>query len=129
MVETKSLLSVLKQICENHYDDFDEELTNNVVQFAKNEMIKSSDSQFPASDILITLGRGRSDQVNYIFYSLKLLLYFNYTMYKQLLYSGQQYKCNDLYINFNFLLLFLYYFSDKYLSSLWWNFNYTLGAK
>lgn len=68
VVETKSLLSVMKQICENHYDDFDVELTNNLVQFAKNEMIKSSDSQFPASDILITLGRGRSEQVNYICY-------------------------------------------------------------
>lgn len=56
----------MKQICENCYDDFDTELTNNLVQFAKNEMIKSSDSQFPASDILITLGRGRSDQVKYI---------------------------------------------------------------
>lgn len=66
IVETKSLLSVMKQICENHYDDFDVELTNKLVQFAKNEMIKSSDSQFPASDILITLGRGRSDQVKYI---------------------------------------------------------------
>lgn len=57
----------MKQICENHYDDFDVELTNNLVQFATNEMIKSSDSQFPASDILITLGRGRSDQVIYNF--------------------------------------------------------------
>lgn len=65
VVETKSLLSVMKQICENHYNDFDIDLTNNLVQFAKNEMIKSSDSQFSASDILITLGRGRSDQVNY----------------------------------------------------------------
>lgn len=54
----------MKQICENHYDEFDTELTNNLVQFAKNEMIKSSDSQFPASDILIILGRGKSDQVN-----------------------------------------------------------------
>lgn len=68
VVETKSLLSVIKQICESHYDDFDVEITNNLVQFAKNEMIKSSDSQFPASDILITLGRGRSDQVKCIFY-------------------------------------------------------------
>jgi hypothetical protein len=63
VVETKSLLSVMKQICENNYNDFDVELTNNLVQFAKNEMIKSSDSQFTASDILITLGRGRSEQV------------------------------------------------------------------
>lgn len=65
VVETKSLLAVMKHICENYYEDFDVELTNNLVQFAKNEMIKSSDSQFPASDILITLGRGRSEQVNY----------------------------------------------------------------
>lgn len=72
MVETKSLLSVLKQICENYYDNFDEELTNNLVQFAKNEMIKSSDYQFPASDILITLGRGRSDPVNCKFSSFEL---------------------------------------------------------
>lgn len=56
----------MKQICEHLYDDFDEEITNNLVQFAKTEMIKSSDSQFPASDILITLGRGRSDQVKYV---------------------------------------------------------------
>lgn len=77
MVETKSLLSVLKQICENHYNDFDVELTNSLVQFATNEMIKSSDSQFPASDILVTLGRGRSDQVKYIFHhkSKYVLLY------------------------------------------------------
>lgn len=61
----------MKQICENHYDKFDVELTNNLVQFATNEMIKSSDSQFPASDILITLGRGRSDQVIYIYLYIK----------------------------------------------------------
>lgn len=58
----------MKEICKHHYNDFDEELTNNLVQFAKNEMIKSSDSQFPASDILITLGRGRSDQVKFLYY-------------------------------------------------------------
>lgn len=56
----------MKEICEKNCDDFDADLTNNLVQFTKNEMIKSSDSQFPASDILITLGRGRSDQVKYI---------------------------------------------------------------
>jgi len=56
----------MKQLCESHYDDFDVELTNNLVQFATNEMFKSSDSQFPASDMLIILGRGRSDQVKYI---------------------------------------------------------------
>lgn len=56
----------MKDICEKNYDDFDEDLTNNLVQFTKNEMIKSSDSQFPASDILISLGQGRSDQVKYI---------------------------------------------------------------
>jgi len=55
----------MKQLCESHYDDFDVELTNNLVQFATNEMFKSSDSQFPASDMLIILGRGRSDQVKY----------------------------------------------------------------
>ena len=53
----------MKQLCESHYDDFDMELTNNLVQFATNEMFKSSDSQFSASDMLIILGRGRSDQV------------------------------------------------------------------
>lgn len=56
----------MKQLCESHYDDFDVELTNDLVQFATNEMFKSSDSQFPASDMLIILGRGRSDQVKYI---------------------------------------------------------------
>lgn len=56
----------MKQLCESHYDDFDVELTNNLVQFATNEMFKSSDSQFPASDMLIILGRGRSDQVKYV---------------------------------------------------------------
>jgi len=55
----------MKQLCESHYDDFDAELTNNLVQFATNEMFKSSDSQFSASDMLIILGRGRSDQVKY----------------------------------------------------------------
>ncbi|XP_060857162.1 maestro heat-like repeat-containing protein family member 1 isoform X1 [Metopolophium dirhodum] len=63
VVESKSLLSAMKQLCESHYDDFDIELTNNLVQFATNEMFKSSDSQFPASDMLIILGRGRSDQI------------------------------------------------------------------
>jgi len=66
VVESKSLLSAMKQLCESHYDDFDVELTNNLVQFATNEMFKSSDSQFPASDMLIILGRGRSDQVKYM---------------------------------------------------------------
>lgn len=56
----------MKQLCESHYDDFDVELTNNLVQFATNEMFKSSDSQFPASDMLIILGRGRSDQVKFM---------------------------------------------------------------
>lgn len=68
----------MKQICENHYDDFDVELTNNLVQFATNEMIKSSDSQFPASDILITLGRGRSDQV---IYNFKQSIHSYYTLF------------------------------------------------
>ncbi|XP_008185062.1 uncharacterized protein LOC103309980 [Acyrthosiphon pisum] len=66
VVESKSLLSAMKLLCESHYDDFDVELTNNLVQFATNEMFKSSDSQFPASDMLIILGRGRSDQVKYV---------------------------------------------------------------
>lgn len=63
----------MKEICKHHYNDFDEELTNSLVQFAKNEMIKSSDSQFPASDILITLGRGRSDQVKLALHSYHTL--------------------------------------------------------
>lgn len=88
VVETKNLLSVLKQICENHYNDFDVELINSLVQFATNEMIKSSDSQFPASDILVTLGRGRSDQVKYIFhlkykYLLFYLLYLSFSVYNK----------------------------------------------
>ncbi|XP_050426216.1 maestro heat-like repeat-containing protein family member 1 [Adelges cooleyi] len=63
VVETKSLLSVMKVVCEKHLNEFDAELTNHLVQFAKNEMIRSSDSQFRASDILIILGRGRSEQI------------------------------------------------------------------
>ncbi|XP_050527458.1 maestro heat-like repeat-containing protein family member 1 isoform X2 [Daktulosphaira vitifoliae] len=63
VVETKTLLSAMKVICENHLNEFDTELIDKIVQFAKNEMIKSSDSQFPASDILITLDREKSEQI------------------------------------------------------------------
>ncbi|VVC45111.1 Armadillo-type fold,Armadillo-like helical [Cinara cedri] len=56
VVENKNFLSAMKDICTQHYKDFDTELVNNLIQFTKNEMVKSSDSQFPASDILITLG-------------------------------------------------------------------------